>query len=66
MNMDVRCRVCGMTPDQLEEYVDMGRVEGMAPEEFVRSEEGTFNRETGGFYCTACYIRIGQPLGVAP
>ena len=59
------CKGCGKRPDDLEEYVEMAEEEGMTPQEFVRSEEGTFNRDTGAFWCTACYIRAGMPLGVA-
>lgn len=61
----MRCKVCGKAPEEIDEYVDMGEVEGLTPEEFVRQEEGTYNPETGMFYCTACYIKIGMPLGTA-
>jgi hypothetical protein len=33
----------------------------MTPEQYVRSEEGTFNLKNGHFACTACYINIGMP-----
>ncbi len=61
----MKCKVCGKTPQEIEEYVDMGKAESMTPEEFVRQEEGTYNRETGMFYCTECYVKVGMPLGVA-
>lgn len=63
--MELRCKVCGKTPEELNEYIEMGKVEKMTPSEFVLQEEGTLNRETGFFYCTACYIKIGMPLGKA-
>ena len=60
------CIGCNKTPDQISEYVNMGEEEDMTPEEFVRKEEGTYNKANGHFWCTACYIDAGQPLGVAP
>ena len=59
------CKVCGKAPEEIDEYIDMGNDAEMTPEEFVRQEEGTFNPETGMFYCTECYIKIGMPLGTA-
>ena len=32
---------------------------------YVRENEGTYNPDTGYFYCTDCYIKIGMPLGTA-
>lgn len=55
------CIGCGKTPEQIEEYVEMGKVEDMTPDEFVRGEEGTYNRANGHFACTACYIAMGEP-----
>jgi hypothetical protein len=34
--------------------------------DYVRREEGTFNRENGHFLCDRCYISHGMPLGVCP
>lgn len=59
------CKVCRKQPHEIEEYVDIAREEEMTPEEFVRQEEGTYNRETGMFYCTDCYVKVGMPLGTA-
>lgn len=55
------CIGCGKQPADIEEYVEMGEVEDMTPEEFVRSEEGTYNPANGHFACTDCYIAMGQP-----
>lgn len=63
--MEMRCKVCGKKPDEIDEYIDMARQEETTPELFVKTEEGTYNRETGKFYCTSCYIKIGMPLGTA-
>lgn len=64
------CIGCNKHPEDLEEYVEMGKVEGMSPEEFVRTEEGTYNPKNGHFLCSPCYIKAGcpsSPLGwVAP
>jgi hypothetical protein len=59
------CVGCQREPDEIEEYVEMADVEDTTPIEFVRSDEGTYNRENGHFWCTSCYIKAGQPLGVA-
>lgn len=62
-----KCIGCRLHPDQLDEYVEMAKEEGYRhPSQFVRRNEGTYNRENGHFYCTTCYIQAGQPLGVAP
>ncbi len=55
------CPYCGKSPDQLDEYVDMGRENKMSPSAFVAMFEGTFNRENGHFACTPCYVDIGMP-----
>jgi len=65
--MEIRCKVCRRAPHEIKEYVDIYR-EGDkydSPEEACIYEEGTFNSETGKFYCTKCYISVGMPLGTA-
>lgn len=59
--MDIRCIGCNKQPHEIEEYTEMASDEGMTPEQYVRSEEGTFNRENGHFACTTCYINMGMP-----
>jgi hypothetical protein len=59
--MQILCIRCGKEPHEIEEYVDAAAAEDMTPEQYVRSEEGTFNRENGHFACTACYIEMGMP-----
>lgn len=61
-----RCVGCGKRPGEIEEYIQCAEDEDMTPEEYVREEEGTFNRHNGHFYCTDCYIKAGEPLGEAP
>jgi hypothetical protein len=66
------CVGCGKTADQLQEYKDMANPDSQGyegystPDEAVRRNEGTFNRENNHFWCTTCYIKAGMPLGVAP
>ena len=55
------CVGCNKTPDQLSEYIDAAADAGMTPDEYVRSEKGTLNRDNGHFLCTDCYIRAGMP-----
>jgi hypothetical protein len=52
---------CEKTPDQIQEYIDAARENDTTPEEYVRTEEATYNPENGHFCCTACYIAIGMP-----
>lgn len=64
--MEVVCAECGKHPDQISEYVDVYEIEGcQSPDEYVIRNEGTFNRATGKFYCTVCYVKAGMPLGKA-
>lgn len=59
--MKLLCTGCNKTPDQIEEYVELAELEGMTPDAYVRSEEGTFNPENGHFLCTSCYVHDGMP-----
>mgnify|MGYP006949394450 CR=1 FL=1 len=60
-----RCARCHKTPDQILEYQLAAANEGVTPMQFVIDSEGTYNTENGRFWCTECYLAIGQPLGVA-
>lgn len=62
----MKCFRCLKTPDQIPEYAEIAAEEGMSPEDYVRSEEGTFNPETQTFACTSCYIAIGMPSAPWP
>jgi hypothetical protein len=58
----IACIRCHKTPDEIEEYVELAKDEEMTPIEFVIREEGTYNAFLKGkFYCTSCYIEVGQP-----
>jgi hypothetical protein len=59
------CKICKKIPSEIEEYVEAAKEENMTPDDYVREEEGTFNAETGQFYCTNCYVNIWMPLGTA-
>lgn len=66
--MEMRCVRCGLTPDQIPEYVAAAQAETemgdpMTPNDYVAEEEGTLNQFTGKFACTECYIAMGQPSG---
>ena len=63
---EIKCKNCGKKPSELREYIDMAKSEGYpSAEAFVKAEEGTFNRKTRRFYCTECYLELGQPIGKA-
>ena len=61
----IRCRRCKREPAAIQEYVAYAAESGCTPEEYVEREEGTFNRLSGEFWCTECYIARGMPLGTA-
>ncbi len=56
-----RCAGCGALPSELAEYVEAARDVGMSAEQYVRQEEGTYNRASGHFLCTRCYAEHGMP-----
>lgn len=55
------CIGCNRTPDEIAIYVEMAEEEGITADEYVRRNEGTYNRANGHFACDPCYIRMGQP-----
>ena len=58
----MKCAVCGKEPKDIVEYQEQAEVEEVTPEQFVQTEEGTYDYSTGYFVCTNCYINIGMPL----
>jgi hypothetical protein len=58
---EVICIGCGKKPAELAEYVEMAEIEDMTPDDYVRSEEGTYNRDNGHFLCSPCYVDAGMP-----
>lgn len=63
----VSCAGCGLPPatcrgaSSYRDCLEHGQTE----EDYVRAEEGTFNPETGAFWCDVCYVLAGMPLGKA-
>lgn len=55
------CIGCNKHPSEIEEYCDEEVTDGMTPDDYVRSEEGTYNPENGHFLCTGCYCDAGMP-----
>lgn len=62
----VHCAVCKKMPHEIDEYVKAVRGTTRTPVQYVTSQEGTYNRDSGRFYCTGCYVAIGMPSGKAP
>ena len=63
----VQCKGCDKFPDQISEFVEMAAEE---PKHYrtptaAAKTDGTYNRGTGKFWCTVCYIEAGQPPGTA-
>ena len=59
--MKLICIGCGKTPEQLAEYTDPQIIGDMTPDEYVRIEEGTYNKANGHYACSICYIAMGLP-----
>lgn len=55
------CIGCKKPPDQIQEFIDAAKENETSPEEYVRTEEGTYNPKNGHFACTKCYIEMGMP-----
>lgn len=55
------CTGCNKRPDEIEEYVEAVEGSHLTPADYVRIEEGTYNRANGHFLCTPCYIDAGMP-----
>lgn len=51
------CKVCKKEPHKIDEYIRESREYGLTPEEFVIREDGTYNKITNKFICTACYCK---------
>jgi hypothetical protein len=65
MNNVIKCAGCHHEPHQLSEFIFAAKDENMTPEEYIKTEEATFNVDNNLFYCTACYIKAGMPIGKA-
>jgi len=63
--VEIRCLRCGEVPANIPEYYEAAKDEGVSAKEYVIENEGTFNADTGRFWCTDCYIALGMPLGAA-
>ena len=55
------CVGCEREADEIEEYSPAFTGEDIDPSEYVRDQEGTYNRVNGHFMCTECYIAAGMP-----
>lgn len=55
------CTGCNKHPEEIEEYIEGAAEMETTPEEYVKTEEGTYNSENGHFLCTDCYIAAGMP-----
>jgi hypothetical protein len=58
---DPICTGCNKRPDEIGEYVTSAKWDGITPDEYVRTEEGTYNSKNGHFLCTDCYIAADYP-----
>lgn len=65
-NIKPICTGCGKHPEQLEEYIEAAEDYKMDVDEYVKKEEGTYNKVNGHFLCTPCYIDAGMPSLPSP
>lgn len=52
---------CNKKADELDEYIESAKEEEMSVNDYVKTEEGTYNHANGHFLCTDCYIKAGMP-----
>lgn len=62
---EIRCKECNRKPEKIRDYIFLAKDMKKTPDEAVIYGEGTYNEETGKFYCTECYVMLGCPLGTA-
>lgn len=55
------CVGCHKIPEEIHEYLPEYTGSNLEPDEYVKREEGTYNRSNGHFLCTDCYIKAGMP-----
>lgn len=60
------CTGCQRRPANISEYIEAAEESGMTPDEYVKRQEGTYNRANGHFLCTSCYIDEGMPTSLDP
>jgi len=56
----MKCKVCGKQPHEIEDCVSYAEEYEIAPEEFVRQNNGTYDPKTETFYCMDCFVRTGM------
>lgn len=61
MKSDPICVGCNKKPSEIEEYIEAAKECKITPNDYCRTEEGTYNSENGHFLCTSCYIEAGMP-----
>lgn len=65
-SQEPRCFRCKLKASELP-YLDSAFLQdyygegGHSPVEFIRNEDGTYNRHTNTFACDPCYLQIGCP-----
>lgn len=55
------CTGCNLPVAKIEEYIEAAKDHEMEVNDYIREEEGTYNRLNGHFLCTECYINAGMP-----
>jgi len=55
------CQGCNKPASELDEYKQAASEDDMDVNDYIRSEEGTYNPANGHFLCTPCYVEAGMP-----
>lgn len=53
----VRCKFCGKKPEEISEYICLAEEEKITPTQYVIENDNTYNKATGEFLCTECYVQ---------
>lgn len=61
--VNLMCIGCKKKPEEIQEYVEAAKAEGVTPQQYVLSEEGTFNKRNGHFLCTDDFIKAEEVAG---
>jgi hypothetical protein len=64
----VTCAGCNKTPDKIADVREAAEAERMSPADWVATLDPTYNKRTGHFMCTDCYMEAGikDPAWRAP
>lgn len=54
----MKCEFCLRKPSEIEDYIVAADECDLSPNEYVKKEEGSYNRSTKTFCCPTCYSKM--------